>query len=74
MSTIPPANQHSAIECRIIRETDAAILVDTVDAGEVWLPISQVSYIGRASNDAGSIEYPDILHVANWILAKRGLI
>lgn len=68
------AKDHSALHCRIVAETDKAILVEEeTSATEHWFPLSHVSYIHRQSNDGMPAHYGDTIHVANWLLKKKGL-
>ena len=51
---------------RILRETDAALLLETPDGEEVWLPFSQIDRITRGKDF-------DSLEVSTWIAEKKGL-
>lgn len=51
---------------RILRETDAALLLETKDGREVWLPFSQVEYIKRGKDF-------DSLDISDWIAEKKDL-
>lgn len=50
----------------ILRETDAALLLETGDGDKVWLPFSQIEVIHR---ERGC----DRLEVTDWIAEKKGL-
>ena len=50
-------------------ETDAALLVETADGEEVWLPLSQVEAVhNRDAPGAAAVE------VARWIAERKGLL
>ena len=59
------------LDCRIIRETDAAILIEGENEEDVWIPLSQVNEIVRGVNP--DPDTPDRLCITGWIAAKRGL-
>lgn len=53
-----------------IRETDAAVLIDTEDLVEpVWIPLSQVEKMVKSPNPRGSS-----ITLATWIARKKGLV
>lgn len=55
------------IECNIVRETDAAILVTAIETGEqIWIPLSQVEEIHRTR--------PATIVITRWIAEQKGLI
>lgn len=94
-STTKPAHKaikdHKPVRCLIMRETQAAILVEVapcnypegerpVKGNTEWFPLSQVSYINNlqdvmAAHDADSEDgrYTDTIHVAKWLLDKKGM-
>lgn len=66
---------YTEVEGTIVRETGAAILFRTYDPTmddetDHWFPLSQISSIHRDPRGDGV----DKLHVATWILAKKGLV
>jgi len=55
-------------DVEIVRETDAAILINTRDGtDEVWLPMSQVEEIHRNGGRARLV-------VTAWVARERGLV
>ena len=84
-STTKPAHKaikdHKPVRCLIMRETQAAILVEVMlTEKSEWFPLSQVSYINNiqdvmAARDADSKDgrYTDTIHVAKWLLDKKGI-
>jgi len=70
-----PIKNHASIHCLILRETDKAILVKCEESEkDEWFPLSQVSYINNVQHStAVDSNYPDTIHVATWLLDKKGL-
>ena len=72
---------HKPLRCLILRETQAAILVEVMlTEKSEWFPLSQVSYINNVqdvlnSHDTDSKDghYTDTIHVAKWLLDKKGI-
>lgn len=64
----PEEEDRVNIACKVVRETNAAILV-SVDplAPEVWLPKSQIGYDGSFGEDI-DIEIPE------WLAIDKGLV
>lgn len=61
--------QEVEVECKISRETDAAMLVTSTDTGvQEWVPLSQVSKIVRRKDGLAEVT------MAEWIANKKGLI
>lgn len=58
-------NQEVEIECRFLRETDNAVLIE-VEGEEHWIPLSQVSEMHKGK--AGKIV------MTQWIANQKGLI
>ena len=62
--------------CRILRETDAAILVKQEirnrEPVEAWIPRSQCDHISKLPDDKDGI--PATITAATWIIEKKGLI
>ena len=53
-----------------VRETDAAVLIETEDTVEpVWIPLSQVEKMVKSKNPQGSS-----ITLSTWIARKKGLI
>ena len=50
----------------ILRETDNAILIETDDGTEYWLPLSQVNRITR-----GKVRGQDEVWASKWIVEKK---
>jgi hypothetical protein len=74
ITTGMPTNGYRKLECRIIKETEKAILVDNDDTGQEWFPLSTVNYIRRdVADNCDAIEFPDVIHAADWILKKKGI-
>jgi hypothetical protein len=64
-------NREIEIDCRIVTETDAAILIVVPgNDEEIWVPLSQVSCIVRG-NDAAQ---RDRITMTRWIADKKGLL
>jgi hypothetical protein len=63
-TSVLPITNHSSLTCRIIKETDKAMLVDTEGAGQEWFPLSTISYISRGNEDSID-EFPDTIHAAD---------
>lgn len=59
------SKQDVDIECDIITETDAAILI-LVDDEEFWIPRSQVKRIECA-------QYADTVTMTAWIAEQKGI-
>jgi hypothetical protein len=76
---LAPKEGYTSISCRIIHDTDKAILVEILDedtgrATEHWFPLSTLPFISRKKGyGIVNQEYTDIIHAANWIVEKRGL-
>lgn len=73
-------NTYHSIKGYIKRETDKALLMEVTTVGTVeldtedvkshWFPISQISKIFRQPPNSHDL---DEIHVAQWILASKGL-
>lgn len=74
-----PIKDHAVVQCLILRETEKAILVTVEDTRtDEWFPLSQVSYIYNtpivmAEEGYEDEEFPDTIHVAKWLLDKKGI-
>ena len=61
------ATNRPSIACKLIRETDAAWLLDTGEKKPIWFPKSQGELYPRADGS-------HTLFGEEWILKKKGLI
>lgn len=60
------SNEYVDIEgLRIKHETDLAVLVETEDGEEVWIPFSQISAIHRGEG---------LVVMTRWIARQKGLL
>lgn len=68
-------NEYHEVHCNIIRRTEKAILIDTVDLQSMpvqkWIPVSQIKVIHEGICKTG---YNSHIVVANWILRKGGML
>ena len=62
--------RYSLIRGKIIKETDAAILLQVASGTKYWFPLSQISTIHKAMPDSDEL---DSIAVADWILQKKGI-
>ena len=63
------ASQYVYLEdCRVLRETDAAFLVD-YDGDELWLPRSQVA----DADDLTVSNEPRTIGITEWIAKQKGI-
>lgn len=56
-------------DCRAVRASDKAILVDVPTVGEVWIPQSQIdddSEVYRTDDEGDLV-------ISNWIAKEKGL-
>ena len=75
-----PATTYHSVKGFIKRDTDKALLMEVTTVGTVeldaedvkshWFPVSQISKIFRQPKNS---QEPDEIHVAQWILASKGL-
>ncbi len=56
------------LPCRFLHETDNAVLIETEDEEEHWIPFSQVEAMHHTHGDSGEIE------MTQWIAQQKGLI
>jgi hypothetical protein len=59
---------YTVITCACVRETDAAVMIEVENKGEVWVPFSQVKKIVRRGNGHDEVE------MTQWIAQRKGLI
>ena len=77
----PAPTGQTEIHCRILHETEKAILVEISNQGENsdeavehWFPLSTVGYIYRKTGYLKTNpDFTDIIHVANWLVSKNNL-
>lgn len=63
---MPRTPDYTEVEVSSIqRETDKAILIETKDGRDVWVPLSQVSAIHHSE--------PPSLEIATWFVNKEDL-
>jgi hypothetical protein len=65
-------------KCRILRETDAAILIQQEppnrQATQTWIPRSQCDHISKMPDGKPETGIPATVTCADWIIDKKGLI
>lgn len=54
-------------ECNVVKESDAAVLVETQAGGLKWIPLSQVTKITRAGG-----EFKSEVRMTAWIAKQKG--
>lgn len=69
MPFIPEDTPTIPIDVVYLRETDRAVLVETEDGEEVWLPLSQIGEFGEPEP-----EQLVRIDVPEWLALKSGLI
>ena len=61
--------EYTEIDCRVIRTTDKAVLVEVDDGEEVWIPLSQVEDNGEDLKDGDK----GVLFISEWWAEREGL-
>lgn len=63
------AHMPHEFECRVIRETEQAILVEHLESEEeIWIPLSLVHEIHKNKNNEGTIV------IETWFAKKLGIV
>ena len=62
----------------LVHQTDRALLVETEDGEEIWIPKSQVNYIvmgAEAQDDKGrTVKEITTFTIEEWVAKSKGLI
>lgn len=58
-------------ECNVVRESDAAVLVETKEGVKLWIPTSQVTKIVRVNG--GGEGFKSTVRMTAWIAKQKGL-
>lgn len=67
MKVIDSGNKETLIQTNYIRETEKAIMIESIDGDEVWVPLSQVEVIDMKQ---GVCE----LLIPNWLIEAKELL
>jgi len=72
----PAIKGYTVVPCIILHETEKAVLVQLeIAAAEFWFPLSYTNYIYRKHGYLQqNTEFTDVIHVADWLIAKKGII
>lgn len=74
ISTVPAKTGYTAIHCNILRETEKAVLIAVAhSATEIWLPLSQCSYVHKQKQFLDTVDFTDTVHVKDWLVDKNNL-
>ncbi len=60
------STQFVQVNCRFLRETENAVLIEVEDGEQMWIPLSQVESMRKAAD--GHIV------LSQWIANQKGLI